>query len=219
MRLSLAHSCLSALVVCSACAAAGGQGQDDSTPRVDAAEESVVDSGTPPRPDANAACDSRVAPLHSGTPLDDSQFAYSDGHTYFGELTPSSQNFQRLFIALHAETGVFSGAIKAGTYNLVGSETDYQDCGACVYLAVENDEGPSTLYMAESGVLRLDSVGAEIHGELGEATLREIDIEYTGAACPGSGEWPCGNTACSGGSCGEQVETTGCRTLFDGFSF
>lgn len=189
---------------------------EDARPAADAAG-AVADAAG--RPDADRSACLPQVPVDYGTPplLDTNQYESSGSYTFFADLVDGP--FQRVFISLRPETGVFPGAVTPGTYVIEGDETDYQWCGACVYLAVDDGDGPSTLYMAESAKLQLDTVGAEIHGELITASLRQIEIEYSGASCGDGGEWPCGNTGCSGGACGVQVEGPPCRTYIDSLTF
>lgn len=156
------------------------------------------------------------------TPVDTSQSDYPDGDhtTYSVMLELVDSPFQRLFVSLHPETGVFAGAVTPGTYLLEGDETDYSWCGACVYLAIDDGETPSTLYMATSGKLELDTVGAEVHGELTSVELRQIEIVYSGVECPPEADWPCGNNGCSGGQCGVQDEVAPpCETSIASLAF
>lgn len=178
---------------------------------------SVVDAGA--TADGGASACLPQVKEEWGTPplLSTTQYESSGRYTFYADLVDGP--FQRLFITLRPETGVFTGPVQPGNYTIAGEETDYQWCGACVYLAVDDGETPSTLYMAESAQLQIDSVGAEVHGTLAEVTLRQIDIVYGGAACGGGGEWPCGNTGCSGGACGVQVEGPDCKTTIDSLSF
>lgn len=176
----------------------------------------------PPMPDASGADCLPLVPAEYGTPtiLSSSQSHSSGNYRYYAQLVDTP--FQRLFISLHRETGGFPGDIVPGNYIINDDETDYAACGACVYLAVDDGEPPSTLYMAKAAKLRLDSVDSvegEIHGELMLATLRQIDIVYTGADCSGGAEWPCGNMGCVGGVCGVQVEVPDCTTSIDSLSF
>src|SRR5690606_26339081 len=66
-----------------------------------------------------------------GTPplLSTNQYEISGSYTFYAELV--DEPFQRLFISLHPNTGIFAGAVVPGSYNIVGDETDYQWCGAC----------------------------------------------------------------------------------------
>ena len=152
------------------------------------------------------------------TPVDSSQFGDADDHTVMLELV--EEPFQRLFVSMHAGMGVFAGgAIEPGTYIIEGDETDFSWCGACVYLAIDDGDTPSTQYMARSGKVQIDSVGAEVHGELIQVELRQIEHVYSGAACPGDGKWPCGNNACSQGKCAVQDEVGDCETSIASLTF
>jgi hypothetical protein len=141
-------------------------------------------------------------------------------------MVPDTERFQRLFISLHPDMGVFTGGdVVAGTYTLEGDEIDHAWCGACVYLAVDDDgSAPSVLYQAQTGKLTIDSVGAEVHGTLESADLVQVDIVFSGPSCADYQEgdpWPCGNEACLGSTelCGVQRLVPACTTHFDSFDF
>jgi hypothetical protein len=157
--------------------------------------------------------------------LEESQFSIDGDYTYYADMVPDTERFQRLFISLHAEMGVFAGAVTPGTYVLDGDEADHAWCGACVYLAVDDDgSAPSILYQAQTGKLTFDITAGEIHGELENAELTQIDIVFSGPSCADWMEgqpWPCGNEACLGSTdlCGVQQLVPGCTTRFDSFSF
>jgi hypothetical protein len=196
-----------------------------------AADAGRLSDARPGAPDARGRADARPSnclpqvPESWGTPTPFETSYFSDSsigyYSYFADLKPEGEPFQRLFIALRANRGVFAGGpVTPGTYTLEGDETDYQWCGACVYLAVNDGETPSTLYMTARAKLIISSVsGGQIHGELIGADMRQIEIVFSGDSCPGSGAWPCGNTACSQGRCGVQVEGPNCGTSFDSFTF
>ncbi len=159
-------------------------------------------------------------------PIDENQFALDGDYTYYADMVPDTERFQRLFISLHPDMGVFAGgAVEPGTYVLEGDELDHAWCGACVYLAVDDDgSAPSVLYQLQSGKLTVDSVDTEIHGTLESAELVEIDIVFNGPSCADWQEgdpWPCGNEACLGSTelCGVQQLVPACTTRFDSFSF
>ena len=173
--------------------------------------------------DTDAAAASDCLPQVPGsygipTPVDTSQ-SETDGD-YFVMLELVEEPFQRLFVSLNPDRGVFAGGpVDPGTYVIEGDETDFSWCGACVYLAVDDGDTPSTLYMARTGKVQIDSVGAEVHGEITSVELRQIETVYSGADCPGEGEWPCGNNACSNGKCGVQDEVGDCETSVASLSF
>jgi len=158
------------------------------------------------------------------TAVDSSQFQGNEG-TYTDyyvsvDLVDESQPFQRVSVVLHSDTGLFAGGpIETGTYVIEGGETDYVTCSACVYLSVDDGDTPSTQYMASTGKVRIDSVGAEVHGEIISVELRQFETVYSGAACPGEGEWPCGNEACSEGHCGVMNEVEECQTSIASLEF
>ena len=209
------------LALSPACSAAG------EPPAADAGR--LLADARPGAPDAAGRADARPSdclpqvPESWGTPtpFDTSQSAFDGNYTFFADLKPDGEPFQRLFIALRADRGVFAGGpVEPGTYILEGDETDFQWCGACVYLAVDDGETPSTMYMTATGKLTVSSVsGGQIHGELIGADMRQIEIVYSGDSCPGSGAWPCGNTGCSQGRCGVQTDGPNCGTSFDSFTF
>jgi hypothetical protein len=140
---------LALLVVAAAACGADGGGQADA-----ATGGSPADAAVFPRADAgpDGCLDYVPDDWGSNGPIDDSQFSYPDGdytyYSYMADMAPDTEPFfQRLFIGLHPEQGVFAGgAVETGTFILEGDETDHAWCGACVYLAVEDGDTPSTLY-------------------------------------------------------------------------
>ena len=214
-----------------AVAAAGCSADDpgDGSPAVDAAPGGpTADAAVAPRADAgdDGCLDYVPDDWGSNGPIDETQYSTDGDYTYYADMAPETEPFfQRLFISLHAGQGVFAGgAVAAGSYVLEGDETDYAWCGACVYLAVEDGETPSTLYMAQSGKLIIDSVGAQVHGTLESAELVQIDLVASGPSCADYQEgdpWPCGNAACLGSNqlCEVQQLVPDCATHFDSLSF
>jgi hypothetical protein len=212
--------------------AAGGCTADSPGDRVgaDAAVGGpTADGGGSPRADAgpDGCLDQVPDDWGDNGPLSESQFEFEGDYLYYADMVPDTERFQRLFISLHPDMGVFAGgAVVPGTYVLEGMETDYAWCGACVYLAVDDDgSAPSVLYMAQTGKLTIDSVaGGEIHGTLESAELTQIDLAFSGPSCADYQEgdpWPCGNGACSGDNelCEEQELVPACTTQFDSFEF
>ena len=199
----------------------GGDSSADASPfdRADAAGFDRADAG----PDG--CLDQVPDDWGSNGPLAESQFSLGGDYTYYADMVPDTERFQRLFISLHPQMGVFTGDVMPGTYVLEGDETDYSWCGACVYLAVDDDgSAPSVLYMAQTGKLTVDSVDSEIHGTLENAVLTQIDLVASGPSCADwmEGEpWPCGNSACLGSNelCEVQRLVPACTTRFDSFSF
>lgn len=194
----------------------------DGDPSADAAAGNRGDAADSPRGDAgpDGCLDQVPDDWGDNGPVASSQWTIDGSYTWFADMVPETERFQRLFISLHPETGVFPGAVEPGMYILEGDETDFSWCSACVYLAVDDDgSAPSVLYMAQSGKLRVDSVDTEIHGELESAVLTQIDVVYNGPSCEGSGEWPCGNSACSGGLCGVQRLVPDCTSAIDSLGF
>lgn len=214
-----------ALAACGAAGSGDGSGQADAAPGgrpIDAAIIPPADA----RPDG--CLDYVPDDWGANGPIDEHQSAYPEGdYTYFADMVPDTEPFfQRLFISLHPDQGVFTGgAVEAGTYLLEGDEIDHAWCGACVYLAVEDGDTPSTLYHAQSGKLTIDSVGGgEIHGTLESAELVQIDIVFNGPSCAGWEDpdpWPCGNEGCSGSNdlCGVPRLVPDCTTRFDSLDF
>lgn len=196
-------------------------------PSADAAPFDRPDAAGVERPDAgpDGCLDQVPDDWGSNGPLDESQFTIDGDYTYYADMVPDTERFQRLFISLHPQMGVFTGDVTPGTFVLEGDELDYSWCGACVYLAVDDDgSAPSVLYMAQAGKLTVDSVDTEIHGTLENAELAQIDIVYNGPSCADYQEgdpWPCGNNACDGATelCGVQRLVPACTTHFDSFSF
>lgn len=214
---------------CSADSPGDGDGQADAAtgdPPADAADVPRFDAG----PDG--CLDYVPDDWGSNGPIDESQFSIEGNYTYYADMVPDTEPFfQRLFISLHPDRGVFTGgAVEPGTYVVEGDEADNSWCGACVYLAVEDGDTPSTLYQAQAGKLTVDTVsGGEIHGTLASAELVQIDLIPSGPSCADLQEgdpWPCGNSACvciddecTDRRCEEQRLVPACTTLFDSFEF
>jgi hypothetical protein len=206
------------LLLLAACGGGPSGGADagsaDASRPPDARESTQADGGS-------SDCLPQV-PDTWGTPIpvDTNQYSFEGDYTFYADLVPEPDRFQRLFIGLNAGMGVFQGgAVVPGSYVIEGDETDFSWCGACVYLAVDDDgSAPSVLFMARTGKLTIDSVGAEIHGSLSSADLVQIEIAYTGPSCD-TEPWPCGNNGCSGGLCGLQFDGPGCQTHIDSLTF
>jgi hypothetical protein len=199
----------------------------DHPPSADASPFDRADAAVSERPDAgpDSCLDEVPGDYGSNGAIHESQFAIDGDYTYYADMAPDTEMMQRLFVSLHPQMGVFTGDVVPGTYVLEGDETDYSWCGACVYLAVDDDgSAPSVLYMAQTGKLTVDSVDAEIHGTLENAVLTQIDLVASGPSCADWMEgdpWPCGNSACLGSNelCEVQDLVPGCTTRFDSFSF
>jgi hypothetical protein len=93
-----------------------------------------------------------------------------------------------------------------------------------VYLAVEDGDTPSTLYMAQSGKLTFTISGGDIHGTLEGAELVQIDLVASGPSCADYQEgdpWPCGNSGCLGSTelCEIQRLVPACTTHFAELEF
>lgn len=202
-----------------ACSASAGGGDDDPG-APDARTGGAIDGAPGGGGDGGGGDDCLPqVPGNYGipTPVDSSQFEGEGDYYVMIELV--EEPFQRMFVTLHQGMGVFAGAVEPGTYVIEGDETDFSWCGACVYLAVDDGDTPSTQYMARSGKVTIDSVGAEVHGEITAVELRQIEHVYSGPECPGDGEWPCGNNACSEGHCAIQDEVGTCETSVASLAF
>ena len=154
------------------------------------------------------------------TAADSSQF--SGEGSFYVSLYLVEEPFQLVTVALHDDMGVFAGGVvEPGTYTIEGDEADYSWCGACVYLSVDDDGMvPSIQYMARTGKVVIDSVGAEVHGELTSIELRQIEHDYTGGPCVDAEDnWLCGNNACSNDQCGVQDEVGDCETAIASLPF
>jgi hypothetical protein len=101
-----------------------------------------------------------------------------------GPISDGSSDF--LFITLWDNYGAFSGGMVApGTYPIVGVDTNFVDCGLCVYLLSDfDDQGtPETgddtytqVYMAQSGTVVLDSVSGNLVGSIDDMMLRHVTV-------------------------------------------
>ncbi len=211
------------LAACSASSPGGSDPSADARPGGDPADAAVVQ----PRDAGDDGClDYVPEDWGANGPIEESQFSIDGNFTYFADMAPATEPFfQRLFISLHPDMGVFAGgAVEAGTYVLEGDEIDYSWCGACVYLAVEDGETPSTLYQAQAGKLTVTIDGGDIHGTLESAELVQIDMVASGPSCADYQEgdpWPCGNSACLGSNelCEVQQLVPACTTRFNQLTF
>jgi len=93
-------------------------------------------------------------------------------------------------LELYAGEGVFAGGpVRTGTFQLVGEETRYSSCGACVLLLVDRDPGslqPSSYFMPLSGRLRLETVAGRLTGALEDVTLRHVTVDLIDPDGPGT---------------------------------
>jgi hypothetical protein len=138
----------------------------------------------------------------------------------FVDLEADQDPRQLLVVKAIPGRGVFSAGIKPGTYDLVGADTDYQRCAACVYLFASYPEPPSLHLMAEKGRLVITSVsGTTISGRLEDISFRPIEIVYDGESCTGIDDDFCGNTICLSNRCGRQAELVGCTTAITRMTF
>lgn len=211
------------LAACKSSAPGGGDPSVDSGTGGDPADGAPID----PRDAGDDGCLDYVPDdWGANGPIDENQFSIDGNYTYYADMAPETEPFfQRLFISLHPEMGVFAGGdVVAGTYVLDGDELDYSWCGACVYLAVEDGETPSTLYQAQTGKLTFTITGGDIHGTLEGAELVQIDMVANGPSCADYQEgdpWPCGNSACLGSNqlCEVQQLVPACTTRFEELTF
>lgn len=92
-----------------------------------------------------------------------------------------------LTVELWDNFGVFAGgAARTGTFQITGSETDYDTCGACVLvLANVANDTPSKLLLATSGSVTITSVataaGQTLQLSLSNASFVEIAADANGA--------------------------------------
>lgn len=86
-----------------------------------------------------------------------------------------------LHLELYAGHGAFrGGAVRTGSFSLLGVESRYDSCGTCLLLLV--DRAPDTLrpaayFMPESGTLVLDAVADRLAGHLENVVLRHVTID------------------------------------------
>ncbi len=157
------------------------------------------------------------------TPVDSSQFQGNEGTytDYYVSIDLVDGPFQRVSVVLHSDQGLFDGGpVETGTYTIEGDEADYSWCSVCVYLSVDDGDTPSTQYMARTGKVEIDSVGAEVHGEISSIELRQIEHVTSGGPCQDAEEnWLCGNNYCSDDQCAVQDENEDCETAIASLSF
>lgn len=216
----MARTELFLLAILSACGS-GGAGDDDGLAPsstdggpVDARpDQSVFDANQSGCPDGLPADLGAVEPLL----IDQSQ---TDGWYFvFASVSDEPDPVQQLAIRLYKDRGPFAGGVQPGSYTISGEETDYQWCDACVFLFAEKEEYPYAMFMAEAGVIHLESVGAELHGTIEHVDLSLIELRNDGGECAGPGDDKCGNTSCTQNRCGRQVEIGTCQTRIELLSF
>src|SRR5690606_37519758 len=164
------------------------------------------------------------------TPYNPSPEAPIQHHNVFVDLDDNARWF--FAMNLYPGRGIFADGVKPGRYELMGADTDYQYCAACLSLFADWDQtegGPSLHMFAAKGTLLIDSVNADGHvsGSLKDVLLTAIDIAYDdeGVACSPNDDGTvsdvpeCVNTICLSGHCGRQVNLVGCDTSIDAMSF
>lgn len=137
----------------------------------------------------------------------------------FASVSDEPDPVQQFAMRLYKDRGPFAGGVQPGSYTISGDEADYQWCDACVFFYAEKEELPYAFFMAEGGVVHLESVGAQLTGTVEHVLLRMIDIRNDGGECDGPGDDKCGNTTCSQGRCGRQVELGTCQIRIGSLSF
>lgn len=196
-------------------AAGSGPTLADAMPRADA---------QPPEPDAE------VADCPPGLPDQFGDLGFQNStknsiggpDTVYVHINGNEDHF--LIISADPGRGLFKDGVVPGTYEIQGTDTDYQVCALCVYMFAAYPEPPSLHLMAEKGQLIIDSVnGDQLSGSIKDISLRPIKIVYddqsTSCVESGDDEAECTNTICLSGHCGRQADLDGCHTAISSMSF
>jgi hypothetical protein len=191
----------------------------DASPAVDASGPRVADASSAAADADRSGCpDGLEADLGTVNPLGENQNQSAGQHFVFVEVDDNP--VQQLTITLHAGSGIFAGGVNPNTYSIEGDDADFETCSACVQLYAEDDALPYALFMAQSGKIVLDSVGATVSGRLELVTIRMIELVHDGPACTGNDDPVCGNASCVANRCGRQVESADrCETVIGSLAF
>lgn len=208
-----------------ACTSAAGGAADDDSPDasgvVARADAAPAADGSAPDPDANRSdCpDGLPANLGKVEPLLTDQNQTDEYYFLFASVSDEPDPVQQFALKLYKGRGLFAEGVTAGTYNITGADTRYPDCDACIFMYAEKDELPYAFFMAESGTIQLETVGAELTGRVENVVLRMIDLVYDGPSCTGNGDPVCGNASCVSNKCGRQVLDGDCTTTVGQLDF
>jgi hypothetical protein len=181
---------LSAVVCVSSCVVEDSEDGDEFVPDPGTSDDRGGD-GPDRRPSEDepvpASCEiaesyERVEPVEQETAFVGET---EDGDDYvFVETTISASGGEHLVaVDLWNGYGVFEEGWTAGSYALTGQETDYDHCGACVYVLEDWDPADNTysrLLMAEDGYLDIERVEptpgwGHLTGTVEAATFREVN--------------------------------------------
>jgi hypothetical protein len=175
----------------------------------------------PGEADANrSGCpDGLPADLGAVAPLALDQNQTEEYYFVFASVSDEPDPVQQFAMRLYKDRGLFAGGVEPGSYTISGDQADYQWCDACVFFFAEKAELPYAMFMAQSGVIHLESVGAELTGTVEHLQMTMVDIPNDGGDCAGPGDEKCGNTSCIDNRCGRQVELGTCDFRIDSLSF
>lgn len=133
-----------------------------------------------------------IADDYASAPEQDTAYAgeTDDGDQYlFVETTVEANgNTHLVAVDLWNDYGVFEGGWETGRYEITGDETDYDECGACVYVLEDYDPDDGTygrLLMADGGWVNVDTLDATpgsgyLSGYIEDVTFREVTEDEDG---------------------------------------
>ena len=90
-----------------------------------------------------------------------------------------------LFVELWDENVPFMDGFAPGSFGLVGIQADLFECGACVYIGANVDQGPLNFHMALGGTITIDTIDAtpgtgNVTGSLANVAFREVTVDAGG---------------------------------------
>jgi hypothetical protein len=194
--------------------------------RADGGSPAGLDGGggadaRPGEADANlSGCpDGLPANLGAVAPLSLDQNQTEEYYFVFASVSEEPDPVQQFAMRLYKDRGLFAGGVQPGSYTISGDQADYQWCDACVFFFAEKDALPYAMFMAQGGVIHLESVGEELTGTVEHLEMTMVDIPNDGGDCDGPGDTKCGNTTCIENQCGRQLELGTCDVRIDSLSF
>lgn len=221
------RSILAAFIALGACTSAVGGSDDDlgdpapaPAPDADVTPDPDPSSGWDAAPDADEECtvampeDIGVLGMVTAT----SKGTYAGKHSVYVRM--KTDPYLDLLISAEAGKGAFSAGVTPGTYDIVDKDTDYELCGACVYMFAQQESGPARHVMASKGRLTVTSVvDGKMSGSLDDITLQAIEVVRDAESTTCETADQCENTACQQGKCGRQKEIPGCTMSLGSLSF
>ncbi len=163
-------------------AACGSDSNDDKT-EVDAGSSSSVDAagvdadnGGGPGGNANCLVDSPLGAIVGQAAFmgpDPSQLHLD----WVGGLNTNGDDL--IIMQLFENFGPFTSGLTTGTFDISGSETDFNSCGVCVRVFADIDPNtgvPQQQFMATSGTVTVTNIDQGLSGVLDNLTFSEIEL-------------------------------------------